>query len=204
MSDCLPFSLFFLFCFTDPRCFCRAVIHSFIYSFIHSIDSYILFCVYTHFVHSFFLAHTAYTFIYILPARCHSLSSLYCNCLSFSPMSFQPALPPPTYSSHSTATQMAPLTPLPLAVQAPPRSPMALQEATAPTPTPKPSPPPSTTPTSSPAKSSTSPSCKNTSSTWTTAKNATPYTQTPSASTSGSARTSTAARNKSTAKTPSV
>lgn len=55
MSDCLRFFLlfsflFFAFCFTHLRCFCRAVIHSFIHLLI---DLYILFCVYTHVVHSF-------------------------------------------------------------------------------------------------------------------------------------------------------
>lgn len=78
------------------------------------------------------------------------------------------------------------------------------QKVTDPTPTPKPSPPPSTTPTSSPAKSSTSPSSRNTSSTWTTASDAWKCTPPPPASTSGSAPTSTAARNKSPAKIPSV
>ena len=99
-------SLFFLFrfqrfksCLPDSRSFIHSFIDSytsFVHSFlrIYSLHSF-LFCVYTRFIHSS-SAYTASTFVTSCDQRCHSFSSLYCNCPSFSATSSPPAPPPQT------------------------------------------------------------------------------------------------------------
>ena len=122
MTDCSSslFSLFSLSSFTDSSVFLpdsRSLNRSFSHSFLLRIYPLI---------HSFiYITSTIFEkYIYNLPARCHSFSSPCCNCPSFTAMSSPLAQLLPTCSSPSMATRMALLTPLPLAVQAPSRSPM--------------------------------------------------------------------------------
>ena len=136
----LFFFLFFFFLLFSPACFrvflpdSRSLLtHTFIHPFLRLvIHSFRVYRVYPlHLVPYPFLAHILSTFFIhesTLPATCHSFSSLCCNSPSFSAMPSQHVPPLRIWNSLSTATQMVPLTLLPLAVQALSKSPMALQE----------------------------------------------------------------------------